>query len=45
MNDDRGGFHPFQVPDEVEISKTFPYRLLHPGDHPEGGKIRGFAWI
>ena len=45
MNDDRGGFHPFQVPDEVEIAQAFPHGLLHPSDHSEGGEIPGFAWI
>ena len=45
MNDDRGDFDALQVPDEVEISQAFPYRLLHPADDPEGCQIPRFAWI
>src|SRR5687768_4377411 len=45
MNDDRGDFDAPQVPDEVEISQTFPYGLLYPCDYPEGGEVAHLAWI
>src|SRR5688572_63945 len=45
MNDDRGDFDALQVPDEVEISQTFPYGLLYPCDYAEGGEVARLAWI
>jgi hypothetical protein len=35
----------FKSADEVEISQTFPYRLLHSGYHSERRQVSRFAWI
>src|SRR5687767_13154681 len=45
MNDYRGDSDAPQVPDEVEISQTFPYGFLHPSDYPEGGEVARFPRI
>src|SRR5436190_24170539 len=45
MNHNRWQFDPVQVPDEVEVTETFPDRLLYLADDPERCQVGRFVRV
>src|SRR3954447_8973766 len=45
MEDYRGNSDALESADQVEITKTLPYRLLHSADDSEGRQVSCLAWV